>query len=237
MDSEIVIHVRGTPASGKTTLSLLLKDYYLKNNRKVFLIDVWKPLENFHGKNAWDNFALSLQQRYPKHSSKDFFASKTVIIIDEAQASYTDEAFWNTIIKKRRSNEGKDIRLCLFCSYGNPLTGLDTNYLRFTPVTFGPAQRITLTPQPQKGSPQIGLFYTRDEFNEAVSRLATHNYQEMFALDEEAQSYIFTVTNGHPGGVKSILSFVFDVGAILTQGARDRFRLAYAANFGLGPSP
>jgi hypothetical protein len=41
----------------------------------------------------------------------------------------------------------------------------------------------------------------------------------MFTLDEEAQSYIFTVTNGHPGGVESIISFIFDVSTIPTQGA------------------
>jgi hypothetical protein len=129
--------------------------------------------------------------------------------------SYRDEYFWNTIIKQRRSGDGEDIRLCLFCSYGSPLTGLDANGLYFTPATFGSSQRITLTPQPQECSPQIGLFFTRDEFNEAVSRLATYNYQEMFTLDEEAQSYLFTVTNGHPGSITSMVSFIFDVGTIL----------------------
>jgi hypothetical protein len=205
--------VRGTPASGKTTLALLLRDYYLENNRKVFLLRTWKPLENFYGKDPWDRFALFLQHKCPGHSPMDFFSSKTVIIIDEAQESYKDEEFWNTIIKERHSKEGKDIRLCLFCSYGSPLTGLDTQC--FTPVNFGSPQRITLTPQPQECSPQIGLFFTQDEFNDTVSRLATYRYQEIFTLDEEAQSYLFTVTNGHPGSVTSLVSFIFDVGTIL----------------------
>jgi hypothetical protein len=152
----------------------------------------------------------------------DFFGPKTVIIIDEAQMSYKDEHLWNTIVKQRRSREGEDIRLCLFCSYGIPLTGLDADEVYYTPVTFGSPQRITLTPQPQEFSPQIGLFFTRGEFNEAVSRLATYNYQKIFTLDEEAQSYLFMVTNGHPGGVKSMVSFIFDVGAILHPQPRER---------------
>lgn len=49
VDSQIVILIRGTPASGKTVLSQLLRDYYLENNRKVFLLETWKPLECFHG--------------------------------------------------------------------------------------------------------------------------------------------------------------------------------------------
>jgi hypothetical protein len=152
----------------------------------------------------------------------DFFASKTVIIIDEAQMSYRDEFFWNTIIKERCYGGGRDIRLCLFCSYGSPQTGPDADGLYFTLATFGPPRRITLTPQPQENSPQIGFFFTWDVFNEAVSRLATYSYQEMFTLDEEAQSYLFTITNGHPGSVASMVSFIFDVGAILHPQPREQ---------------
>jgi hypothetical protein len=179
-------------------------------------------MKDLQGKDAWTRFAFILQQKYPEHTRMDFFALKTVIIINEAQISYRDEYFWNTIIKQRRSGEGEDIRLCLFCSYGSPLTALDADRLYFTPITFGPPQHITLTPQPQERSPQIGLFFTQDEFNEAVSRLATYSYQEMFTFDEEAQSYLFTVTNRHPGSVKSMVSFIFDVGAILYPQPREQ---------------
>lgn len=207
--------MRGTPASGKTTLSLLLRDYYLENNRNVFLVRYWESLEHFSDNDPWNQFALLLHRRYPEHGSADFFAPKSVIIVDEAQASYSDIPFWNTIIKERRSGDGADIRLCLFCSYGSPLTGVDVDRVLFTPVTFGPPQRITLNSQHEKSSPQIGLFFTKDEFDDVVSRLAIFNYQENFTLDEEARSYLFALTHGHPGAVKSMVSFVFDVRAIL----------------------
>lgn len=87
MDSQNVIHVRGTPASGKTVLSQLLRDHYLENHRNVFLLEVWKSLELFPGNDPWAQFALLLWQRYPAYSIEDIFAPQTVILIDEAQGS------------------------------------------------------------------------------------------------------------------------------------------------------
>lgn len=211
MDSENVIHIRGTPASGKTTLSKLLRDYYLENHRTVFLLSIWKSLESFPGEDPWTRFALMLQQTYSKHSLKDFFAPKTIILIDEAQTSYSDDRFWNTIIKERRSNEGEDIKICLFCSYGSPLTGLDEACAWFTPVNFGSAQRITLTPQPGKYSPNVGLFFTPDEFAEAVLLRTTHEYDEKFTIDDEAITYLYELTNGHPGGMAGLVNFLYSV--------------------------
>ncbi|KAL4788605.1 hypothetical protein BJX76DRAFT_1427 [Aspergillus varians] len=209
VDSQNVIHIRGTPASGKTVLSELLRDYYLENHRNVFLLEIWKSLESFPGNDPWTQFALLLRQRYPGYSLKDFLAPKTIILVDEAQASYTDYSFWNTIIKERRSGEGKDIKICLFCSYGSPLTGLEVDRVWFTPVNFGPAQRITLTPQPGEDSPKLGLFFTPDEFAEAVLLLTTHKYDEKFTIDDEAISYLYELTNGHPGGVTSLVNFLY----------------------------
>ncbi|KAL4970219.1 uncharacterized protein BDV14DRAFT_186686 [Aspergillus stella-maris] len=208
LDNQDVIHVRGTPASGKTTLSELLRDYYLENNRKVFLLEYWKPLDFSHGQDAWTGFSLRLQHRYPGYHSKDFFASKNVILIDEAQGSYADIGFWNTVIKDRRSNLGYDIKICLFSSYGSPWTGLDSNKVVFTPATFGPPQRVTLTPQPNERAPKIGLFFTKEEFDQAVDLLTTRQYKEKFDIDAEARRYLFALTDGHPGAVASLVGFV-----------------------------
>ncbi|CBF83577.1 predicted protein [Aspergillus nidulans FGSC A4] len=94
VDSQNVIHVRETPASGKTILSQLLRDHYLENHRNVFLLEIWKSLELFPGNDSWlDSFAS---------------AAKTVILMDEAQGSYTDYGFWNTIIKELRSAKPYD---------------------------------------------------------------------------------------------------------------------------------
>ncbi|KAL4916695.1 hypothetical protein BDW62DRAFT_211811 [Aspergillus aurantiobrunneus] len=171
LDNQDVIHVRGTPASGKTTLSELLRDYYLENNRK----------------DAWTEFSLRLQHRYPRYRSTEFFASKNVILIDEAQGSYADIGFWNTVIKDRRSSLGYNIKICLFSSYGSP---------------------ASLTPQPNERAPKIGLFFTKEEFDQAVDLLTTRQYEEKFDVDAEARKYLFALTDGHPGAVASLVSFI-----------------------------
>lgn len=196
-------------------MSELLRDYLLENKRNVFLIRTWKPLECFRARDPWAQFAMLLQEKCPESSVTDVFAPMTVILIDEAQGSYTDTDFWNTIIKDRRYGGGKDIKICLFCSYGSPMTGVELGRVVFTPATFGPEQRITLTPQPNEDSPKLGLFFTRDEFDEAVSLLTTNQYDRKFTFDQEAMSYLYELTNGHPGGVTSLVNFLHSVSTVL----------------------
>lgn len=128
---------------------------------------------------------------------------------------HADLCLQNTIIKQRQSNEGADIRICLLCSYGSPLTGVEQDYVFYTPAVPNPGKCVTLTPQPSKYSPQIGLFFTRVEFSDAVSRIIHCLFLEQFTLDEEAQDYLFSLTNGHPGGVSSMMSFIYDACFIL----------------------
>ncbi|KAL4765526.1 uncharacterized protein BDW70DRAFT_64935 [Aspergillus foveolatus] len=186
VDSQKVIHIRGTPASGKTVPSQLLRDSYLEDHRNVFLLETWKSLEFFPGNDPWTQFALLLRQRYPAYSIEEIFAPQTVILIDETQGSYTDYGFWNTIIKELRSGQGKDTKICLFCSYGSPMTGLEVDRIWFTPATFGPSQRITLTPQPGEESPKVGLFFTPDGFVEAVWLLTTYEYSNMMMKSSQS---------------------------------------------------
>lgn len=156
-----------------------------------------------------------MQHWYPGKRPEEILASKNVILVDEAQYSYTDTGFWNTVIKDRRSGQGPGIKICLFASYGSPWTGVDESKVFFTPATFGPMQRITLTPQPNDMALKIGLFFTEEEFNQAVDLLAARQFEEKFDLDAEAKRYLFALTDGHPGAVASLVNFVHYVCAIL----------------------
>ena len=211
LDSEKVVHIRGTPASGKSELAKLLRDHYIEKSTNVFFVEIWESLDRFVGE-AWDRLAQQLHNVSSSHKPADCFASPPVLIIDEAQLSYTDSVFWNIIIKELLDRAARvDIKICLFCSYGSVLTGVDRNSVLYTPATFSPTQRVTLTPQENECSPHIGLFYTMVEFNDVVSRLIRYKFQEQFTLNEEAASYIFSFTNGHPGGVSSVMSYIYDV--------------------------
>ena len=113
--------------------------------------------------------------------------------------SYKDEDFWDSIIEDRRNY---DIRLCLFCSFGSERYGVEkVEATTFTPDYISPQMRISPTPQlGQLGLPEIGLFYTKDEFKEVIALLATVGYEEAFSFDEDAKDYVFALTNDHPGG-------------------------------------
>ena len=45
LDDVNIVHVRGTPASGKTYLSELLRHHYRKGGRRVSLIKKWEGLD------------------------------------------------------------------------------------------------------------------------------------------------------------------------------------------------
>lgn len=154
---------------------------------------------NLNHKNPWDSFVKLVEkwneeaQDAPTNTmtssqlEQDFswvLTSNTVILVDEAQRTYNDTSLWNTIFKERLTPNVYKFKLCLFCSYGSPASGPDQTF--FTPVKFSVQQRISLTPQNQEGSPPIGLFYGREEFEDVVSRLLASHYEERFNFDEDA---------------------------------------------------
>ncbi|KAA8895072.1 hypothetical protein FN846DRAFT_971410 [Sphaerosporella brunnea] len=96
-----VVHVRGTPTTGKSTLALLLKSYVVNNfpHIKVFCVS-WPasltpetsyqaPLNRLIGRSPYDEILND---------------SDMVFIIDEAQNSYAFESLWNDFIKLQASN-------------------------------------------------------------------------------------------------------------------------------------
>ncbi|KAL5356892.1 hypothetical protein BJX96DRAFT_143569, partial [Aspergillus floccosus] len=82
--SEPVVHVRGTPASGKTTLAYLLTAHLVKKGWNVFFLKTWgEELEHFclGDDTAWDGLERKLQHYYPRHTSADFFGPKSLLIV------------------------------------------------------------------------------------------------------------------------------------------------------------
>lgn len=213
--------MRGTPASGKTTLARLLQQYYNNQKRVVYFISNWQKLGDYltEGEDKpWQKLTQIIHSRFKPTSSARNLSPGTIIIVDEAQKTYMDTEFWNLVIKDRIYGEGEDIKFCLFCSYGSPSTGIDGQNSMFTPAIFKPIQRVTLTPQSLSppiepfSPPPIGLFFTADEFRDAVQQIcANTKFEAGFMLDSDAGDYLFSLTNGHPGGVKSLLNYFYYV--------------------------
>lgn len=120
LDEYKVIHVRGAPASGKTTLAKLL-ERYLRGRRRVVYIPSWKT----------DNLSATrfLEQENHKsgytHDRNLLLSGGTddiVFIIDDVQKTYSGSGLWYSVIKSRVGLHHSP-RFCLFSSYGHPLFG------------------------------------------------------------------------------------------------------------------
>ncbi|KAK2813210.1 hypothetical protein FQN50_000888 [Emmonsiellopsis sp. PD_5] len=202
-----VVHVRGTPSSGKTILAGLLARYYGNRGLPHVLLTGWRREDD-----PIEKCIKHYRSKYGGSFSRDDFlySSKSpVFIIDEAQESYDDQIFWLAVLKTQ-SGRGVGPRFCLFSSYGSPSTGLSQLTMRSTPLRFGPAQRISLVPSQAQFSPGIGLFYTKNEFLEVVQKRITIPGRSEFSLDGDALEYIFSITNGHPAAVTGLLDYIYD---------------------------
>ncbi|PKY00574.1 hypothetical protein P168DRAFT_293437 [Aspergillus campestris IBT 28561] len=190
LDEEQVVHVRGTPASGKSTLAKLLHSHNRQNHIPSVLI------------HARDAGLTSVTPDTIRDTDVTF-------LIDEAQMSYEDYGLWLDFIKTQNGRRYGP-RICLFTSYGSPSEGPD-NYPTGSPLTYlGVQQRISITPSKIRGSPQISLFYTRSEFDDVVQRICTDGRRPV-PLHRDAADYIFSLTNGHPGAVYSVLDMIYQV--------------------------
>ncbi|KAL2852518.1 hypothetical protein BJY01DRAFT_91992 [Aspergillus pseudoustus] len=134
--------------------------------------------------------------------------SGAYLIIDEGQKTYSDTKFWGKIIQDQIIGNGYNVHICLFCSYRSSVTGVDRSPDLFTPDTLKPTQRISLTPHEHC---DIGLCFNKNEFVDAIQKICQdHNtFHYGFGLNATATEYLFTLTNGHPGGLRSLLEYIF----------------------------
>ncbi|EAW20587.1 uncharacterized protein NFIA_030190 [Aspergillus fischeri NRRL 181] len=132
-----------------------------------------------------------------------------VFIIDEAQMIYYDNGFWLDFVKTQ-SGSRFGPRICIFSSYGSAEAGPSEAAVG-TPLAYlGPKQRVSITPSKLEFAPKISLFYNRAEFDDVVNRACTDPIRPL-RLELSARDIIFTMTNGHPGSVESVLNLVSQV--------------------------
>jgi len=205
LDEKRVIHVRGTPCSGKTILAMLLWGYYHKRRERVIFLNGWHNVSNPR---------IHLVDECKRHGyygvePHTLTYANVVFILDEAQQSYDNSDLWSGIIKTQ-SGRQSGLRICLFSSYGSPSTGPTQYPPRSTPLQFGPSQRISITASRFVENGRVCLFYNREEFEDVVSRKCSHPTNK-FELDSAARDYLYSITNGHPGATDALLTFIFTV--------------------------
>lgn len=208
VDEHLVVHVRGTPSSGKTTLAYLLFKYYHDQGIPVVILNLWP-----RGKWFEDKLVEAAHEAGHRSVRKENLAfANIVFILDEAQKSYGDLRFWNNFIKMQSGGIGGP-RIVLFTSYGSPTQGSDSWEGAATPVRFVAAQRVSILPSKFRSSPRISLFYNREEFDDVIDRLCRDELCPL-PLHTEARAYILSLTNGHPGAVRAVHGMLQKVGSL-----------------------
>lgn len=110
------------------------------------------------------------------------------------------------------NNGGSRFKLCLFCSYSKTFLGI--NYADLppsAPVKFEAQQQVSINALQQSGVPEIGLYYTDDEFEEVVQKICLSIANKAGILEKGALEYVKAVTDGHPDAVASILKHILSV--------------------------
>lgn len=211
LDEYRVVHVRGTPASGKTTLAKLLEARYREQGQAVIYVNTWHGVTD-----GTDHFVQRCRQERYIVDRDSLASSDVVILFDEAQHSYADLDLWAGLIKTQ-SGANQGLRMCLFTSYGSPTAGRVDHPRGTTPVHFGREQRVSLTSLDPE---HPHLFYTVEEFRDAVERLCRDPTCPM-TLDDAAMDYLSKVSNRHPAAVQALIRYVHRVSISLPLCAAD----------------
>ena len=212
-----VVYIRGTPTSGKSVLSELLRVYI---EQRKYLNDVELdqdlqiPYEVIYM--SWSDPPDNLRHpRWIYHicsfigfevvSPVDFMArSDVIVIIDEAQSSYSNTQFWLECIKNQATVNTAGPRFAMFASYGSATTHALT-LLTSSPITLEPQQRVSLTIQPQSGH-DIALCFSIDEVKDVCHRFSSDSAGvPRFQFHPDVVEHLYILTNGHPGLVTGLL--------------------------------
>jgi hypothetical protein len=180
------LQVRGTPASGKSSLADLLIEYIEKveGPTHIVLLVGWASQEDHpEGGGTW-------------LAGKDWhFEDGAVLVVDEAQGSYWDKLFWNRIKAIRPDSR---YRVITFASYGS--AGRD--YINDTPGV-PPHNTVGLKPIDVDGQASVGLLLSKSEFDDFVAVSFPHHRFDASFLDA-----LFDFTHGHVGACDDFLRFI-----------------------------
>lgn len=192
------IQVRGTPASGKTTLLNLLWTYIKAkepNGVNIHLFVRW----NRDGVDNVDD-STWLRQKIPGFPNP---TAKTYLLFDNGECTYWDAALWDYFFKRHRDFD--KYRIILFCSYGSA-GSQPLRYNPGTPMNLESVAQVSLVCDDMSvdNFGKIKLLLSPNEFDEIIERR-----QVEFAVAPGLQKMIFSWTGGHVGAVTDVLNIIF----------------------------
>ena len=190
-----VLHLRGTPCSGKTVLMELIIDYIRRKMDKFRTVFVRSWPTDINGENETESYLETILGIPAKR-----FAASTdlVLLIDEAQTTYRNTYLWNTLIKdvdKRRLG----VFIILLSSYRSA-SGFSVKVEGLTPIILHPAQRIGLQPS----STSVGLLLTSEDADDVMERFRRTN-PDSPVYTPDLKEGLYVLAGGHVGGLMALL--------------------------------
>lgn len=204
-----IIHARGTPSCGKTTLGQLLHAYVERERHDMTVFRIIWPSPFPEKYNLLPYYRLLNDMLEIKDGRSWEYIQNVLLIVDEAQLSYTYNSFWNDLIKNMPDSRNHNLFILLLSSYGSPSAIAVHPQPGSSPVVLRSECRISIRPLLHT-NPLIGIYFTRKEFDDVLRRYCQPFVisGQPFLLSEDAGNHVWKLTNGHPSAVRFLLEFL-----------------------------
>jgi energy-coupling factor transporter ATP-binding protein EcfA2 len=202
IETHRVVHMRGTPASGKSEMLRLLELFIRRQKKKVVRLVHWPSKAEMEAHGGWKAF---LMKKCGILDEDLLFVSPVFVLIDEAQTTYWDFLLWNEGLKTV-AGRLSGMSFLIASSYGSPSSSQplpavpSQSDFQFTPIHFGKDHMVGLRPDDEDGS--VGLFFSNAEFEELLKR-----HSDLVLL-KTAKDFLYRLTGGHPGALVDMLMYI-----------------------------
>lgn len=182
--------------SGKTMLAHAISEH-LKKKYPEFKVNsiTWAPppVPLYRNMDPWLSYLASFTEEPSKWLLQQ---DNLVYIIDEAEQSFKDKAFWNSCLRTA-SRHDHGPYFVLLSSYGSASDAIIDPLSAPPKIGLQWDQRITFS-RVQLGSAVASLCFDEEEFEFLCRRLCEHLGQGII-MSSDLKDYIFELTDGHPG--------------------------------------
>jgi hypothetical protein len=183
-----VAKVRGTPASGKSSLAVLLRKHINDKHPEKEVCYLVRYRDE-------PPAPIPTGQTWLEEAGWNS-PPNGVLILDEAQLSYWDEPWWISYLKT--INASTPYMVILFASHGSAGRNL---LQKSTPMVVREDQLVGLARDSTEAP--VGLLLTREELTGVVKKSFLNHH-----LDDSLLDYVHSLTSGHVGACYDTLRVI-----------------------------
>ncbi|PYH96186.1 hypothetical protein BO71DRAFT_184152 [Aspergillus ellipticus CBS 707.79] len=184
LENFAIVRINGTPAS---------------DHKLIYVLIGWAP-DKVESVGGWAKYL----EEQTGVNGFNWISHPGYLFIDEAQQTYGDQQVWTGLFKAVSSTSR--CRVVLFTSYGSPNKGSEGFFVprfRQTPMTFDPAQQISLNPDHTviPDFKPVGLLLNEYESMKLVGHFMKDRLSSIFTGDitEDFKRGVWQVSQGHVG--------------------------------------